>query len=109
EDTKNEKRWPRRMGDHIGRAREERCRKHRDRIGSWIKEACAQLWGWAARQKCAAVDYDDSERSFFPQFPWEQLRERLKIKCGDMGLTFRHTASGEVADKSPESAREAEV
>lgn len=98
EDTKHEKRWPQEMRDHINRARELRCRKHNDRIGTWCHEATKMLAEFALRQKAAEVLYDDSIQSYVESFPWARLKELLKNKLDERGIVLNEplSASGKV-------------
>lgn len=81
EDTKHEKRWPRRVRRHINEKRAERCRKQNDRIKSWCHESTAQLVGFAKRQKIGKIVLDNSNQDYLLRFPWFEWREKLKYKC----------------------------
>ena len=64
--------------------------KYRNRMSSATHEITASLASFAARRKCAVVRYDDSEHRFCPQFPWLQLREKLKYKLAELGIALEH-------------------
>ena len=100
EDTKHEKRWPHRMRRHINEARAARCVKQHCRLDSWIKQACAQVVGLAMRRRCGTIVFDDSCKSYFQEFPWHALRERLACKCVDAGILFQPSAAPAVGAES---------
>jgi len=87
-DTKYEKRWPKRAGKHMADARTRWVEKHQRRIKTWCHQASAALVGYAERQKVTVVRYDDTERSYLPDFPWAHLRELLSQKLGAVGIEF---------------------
>lgn len=109
DDTKYEKRWPAKQREFLNRARDERCRKHADRIGTFIDEATKIVAGLAERRRVAAVEYDDSERGFLPSFPYHRLKEGLRRKLDDRRIEFTSvSASGEMVDETPGLARVSE-
>jgi hypothetical protein len=107
DDTKYEKRWPKRMRANIKEARARRCDKNHRRLQSFMQQTVASLAGYAQRQKVGEVIYDDGEAGYMESFPWFQLRERLKTKLDEVGIAFTHQpASGNVMNESPEPSRE---
>lgn len=88
EDTKYEKRVPRKQRRHIDQAREERCAKHADRIKDFIHVATKEAVGYAVRQKIARVLFDYSCREYLPKFPWRQVEEILRYKLDDYGIAL---------------------
>jgi hypothetical protein len=88
EDTKHEKRWPRKMRENINKSRELRCQKHHDRIDSWNHEATAMLVKYAQRQGVSEVIYDDSCRSYLPAFRWHDLKTKFAHKLDAAGIAF---------------------
>jgi len=87
-DTKREKRWPKRAGRQMADARTRWVEKHHRRIDTWCHQATAALAQYAARQKVAAVRYDDNERSYLADFPWARLEGLLEQKLDALGITF---------------------
>lgn len=79
--------------------RERVVKKQKDRLASFCREAAAQLVGFAKRRKYAGIRWDDSERSFCPEFVWFQLKDRIAMKCNAEGLTFEDASA-----KVPESS-----
>lgn len=77
--------------------------KHRRRMDSAVKEAAAQICGFALRRRFSAIRYDDSRDKYAPSFPWYALRQRIATKCEDLGLVFDHVASGGAATEAAES------
>lgn len=88
EDTKREKRVPRRQRRHIDHAREDRCRKYRDRLETYCHEASKQLADFALRQGVSSVIYDDGVKEYLPHFPWHSLKEKLAYKLGERGISL---------------------
>ena len=104
EDSKYEKRWPRRARLNLNAHREDRCRKYGHRIGTFLDTASKMVAEFARRQGIATVEYDDSERGYLPEFPYHRLKELLTRKLDERGITL-HAASGEVVDENPDGAR----
>ena len=57
--------------------REAASRKFHDRMKTACYQAAAYVGGYAKRRHFAAVNYDDQERRWCAEFPWEMLRSRL--------------------------------
>lgn len=88
EDTKREKRVPRKMRRHIDQYREDRCRKHSDRINAFNHEVTSQLVNLAMRLRVGAICYDDSCRTYLGDYPYYDLSTKLKYKAEERGITF---------------------
>lgn len=97
EDTKREKRWPRKVMDNINKARDLRCEKNNNRLDSWAHEATAMLAAYATRNGVGEVIYDDSNKDYLPSFPWHTLKTKLKYKLEAAGLALMYDTR-EVAD-----------
>ena len=82
-----------------GRRGEAAAKYHR-RMQSAVQEIAAQLVGYAARRKYAALRYDDEVQTF-AEIPWFALRDRIAQKCDEAGIEFVH-ASGAVQEKVAE-------
>ena len=97
DDTKFEKRWPKRMREQMDERVKAWCRKQHKRMDSFTHESTAMLAAFAERRKVASVLYDDRDQGFAAQFPWAELRTKLEYKLRDrsIGITF---ASAEVVD-----------
>jgi hypothetical protein len=65
--------------------------KYRNRMSSAIREIAAQLVGYATRRGFSALEYDDSNTGFSPEFPYAALREQIGSKCEAAGLEFDHS------------------
>lgn len=74
EDTKREKRIPRKMRRHIDQALADRCRKYHDRIKSFCQEMASELCGLAERLGCAALAYDDEVKTYLEGFNYSLLK-----------------------------------
>jgi len=83
DDTKFEKRTPRRMRRQIDDHRAMRVSKHRNRVKTFVDQACRSLVGYAARRGYASIEYDDRERQYMPSFDYSQIEARLKTLCAD--------------------------
>lgn len=89
EDTKFEKRWPAWKRRRFLRVGEVRAQVRRDRVRTALQQAAACAVGFAARQGCVAVEYDDSERSYLPEWPWVEMRSAVRFRCEASGLSFQ--------------------
>ena len=76
-----------------------RCKKHDNRIDSFIKETAAHLVAYAVRRKAATLEYRDYDRRYLPNlfdgragFPWAQLKNRIEAKCEEARIVFTHIA-----------------
>lgn len=103
DDTKAEKRRPRRERAGIDERRKVWAQKYRRRMDSLTHEATAAIAGYARRQRVATVVYDDTDRSYVPEgFPWADLREKLRYKLAGEGIALEITsANGDVVEGSP--------
>lgn len=90
EDTKREKRVPRKMRRHIDQKRVDRCRKYNDRISTFCHEMSRQLVEFAARQKVATIIYDDEQKGYLGagRFAWARLREMVRYKALERSIEF---------------------
>jgi hypothetical protein len=68
--------------------RADAARKYRHRMNSATHEIAAQLAGYAARRRFAAVEYDDNERSYAPDLPWHRLAALIREKVEERGMEF---------------------
>jgi hypothetical protein len=64
---------------------------------SAVREAAAQVVGYARRKRFASVTYDDSARAFCPDFPFAALRERLRTECDAAGVRFEYSNDAKTA------------
>lgn len=109
EDTKFEKRWPKKMRAKFGDRRDRLVRRHRGVIDSWQKESVASLVGYAKRKRVTKIVYDETQGYRCNPYPWFQQRVRLAQKCDQEGIVFECVASGEVVDETAGAARVEEV
>lgn len=98
EDLKYEKRWPARTRARMVERLDLWCEKQHRRLKSFIDMTVAMVAAFAARQRVATVTYDDTNHAYIESFPWFQIKERLKIKLDEIGVTFE--ASAEVAESN---------
>lgn len=101
DDTKAEKRRPKRAMRGINERRAAWCRKHHRRLDSAIHEATAMLANFAARRGVAQVVLDTRERGFASSFPYHELEAKLTYKLDEHGIELTH-ASGDVVTDTPE-------
>jgi hypothetical protein len=81
--------------------RQAAARKYRQRMNSATHEIAAQLAGYAARRRFAAVEYDDNERSYAPDLPWYRLAALIREKVEERGMEF--IARGPLAPETGEA------
>jgi hypothetical protein len=81
--------------------REAAVHKQQNRMDSATHEAAAQLVGFAARRKFAAIRYDDSEKGFCGKFPWDRLKRLVVEKADACGINVEIVASAPVAQETP--------
>jgi hypothetical protein len=74
--------------------REAAARKYHNRMHSLANEVAHSLAAYARRRHFAAVEYNDSETSFCPDFPWRSLSERVKSKLHEFGVEFIARGAG---------------
>lgn len=95
--------------EHKRREYEQRCTKQRNRIDSFVKMTAAQLRRWAQYSRASVINYDDTERGYFPSFPWAAMRQAIAIACDDLGIAcnfVKESASERVSDEgNPGPAR----
>jgi hypothetical protein len=82
--------------------REAATAKYNQRLSSACHEIAAQLTGYAQRRHFAVLIYDDTERSYCPDFRYARLTELLQEKLDALGIEFR-LASGEAREKTEEA------
>jgi hypothetical protein len=108
-DLKHEKRWPadKRRRTTEGATAKSRMEKMNGRIDSERKQMVACLVGWLVRQGVGDVEYDDSETGYFDwtdtrggthrRFDMTRLREAVKCKCEEEGISFENVTGAEDA------------
>lgn len=95
-DLKYEKRWPAQKRRRMIAKCKPAIDRQKGRIDSELKQACAAVVGFVARQRCAVIVYDDGNRDFLPSWPWYTMRERLSCLCGEVGIGFQLRAVDDV-------------
>lgn len=88
QDSKYEKRWPKRSRRQLADFRAALVDRHRRRIDTFCHQASAMLAGYAERRRFATVRYDDSNKSFGEEFPWFRFKELLETKLNERGIGF---------------------
>lgn len=82
--------------------------KYRDRMESACHEISAHLSHYAFSRHFNGMRYDDSIKSFCPQFPYFRLKQMLKYKLDELGLILEVVASGDPVEKVAEPLVEEE-
>lgn len=107
EDTKREKRMPKKTRERAVGSGTRRAAKYRRRIQTFAHEASAQLANFADRSGATSVKYHDSVTDYLPEFPWYEFRDKLRYKLDERNIEFEH-ASGSAGEKSPEPLAKSE-
>lgn len=105
DDSKHERRKPKRRRKGTLMDYRDRCEKFHARQKSFIDETIAKVVGFAARNRVAVVRYRDQDRGFLPSFAYHVFALKLAEKCRAAGMQFEH-ASGDVVLKSREPLAE---
>lgn len=66
--------------------RESAARKYRHRMDSLVHETSSHLVKYAERRRFAIIRYDDTNKSYCPQFPWFALKEKIQYKAEAAGI-----------------------
>lgn len=107
DDSKWERRKPKRRRKAALTDYATRAAKFRDRQKSFMQETAAKVVGFAKRNGAGVVAYDDTLGGYFPSFSYFEFGVMLGNKCHAEGLFFdRVGASGGVSDKAPVTARD---
>jgi hypothetical protein len=88
DDTKYERRWPKRQRLHLTSYRAALVAKHRRRLDAWIHQATASLVGYALRRRVREIVYREDQGYRFNPFPWHRLRTMLAQKALAQGIQF---------------------
>lgn len=101
QDQKAELRQPRRKRIPINEHRKKLVEKQKNRLDSFCHETSAHLANYAARQGVASVEYDDTDKSYLAEFPWYRLKEMIRYKLDERGISLvtKEEASEAVQDK----------
>lgn len=81
--------------------RDVATRIYRARMKSAAQQIAAMIVGYAARRKFAAIWWDDTVRTFAPQFPWFDLGTQVALAADAAGIEFQAVASSGAVEKSP--------
>jgi hypothetical protein len=106
DDMKAEWRMPRRRRERIVGRQQDMAAPHHRYMNSEICRAAAMLVGFAVRRRLTGLVYDDRERRYVSLFPWHELERRIREACAREGVEYKHVASDEVVDETPDPARE---
>lgn len=101
EDAKREKRRPSTAQELMTARMAAMTAKHQARMTTWCQQAAAMAVGFAARNKCGTIAYNDACQDFMPHFPWHKLRTCLANKCDEAGIRLE-LSSGESARERPD-------
>jgi hypothetical protein len=84
----HERRRPRRRRQGLIDALGDLSRRSRLRVADACRTYAAHVAAYASRQRVVQVEYDDSDRSALPRFPWEQLRTAIASKLDERRIAF---------------------
>ena len=90
DDSKFERRFPRRRRMRTLLEYRLRGEKYRSRLDTFIHQVTAEVIGYASRRKFASIRYDDSDNRYLATFPWQQMRSAIATKAASAGLAFEH-------------------
>lgn len=91
EDTKYEKRWPKRSRRQMADYRSAAVERHHRRISTFCHQAAAMLAEYAARRGVAEVAYNDDDRTYLTEFPWFRFRQILAMKLEERGVQLLYS------------------
>lgn len=100
EDQKYEVRNPHRLQRKTAEDQQARTRKFRNRINTFVEQSAAQVVNHAKRRRLAIVRLDDTDHSFFSDFPWHRLVTGISQRCNAEGIIFERV-SGEKTTDTP--------
>lgn len=101
EDTKHEKRWPKRKLANINAFRAARCLRQNNRLKTFCQQVAAMIAGRASRRGYDVVELDTSNREYIPEgFPWSDFKIALASALAGKGITL-------IADEEPVDNEEA--
>jgi very-short-patch-repair endonuclease len=86
DDSKYEKRHPRRTRERMLVALDRRCQKMRNRLDNFLHSSSRLVVEYAKRHHVAEVQYDATDASYFPSFPWFVFGEKLKYKMEEANI-----------------------
>lgn len=97
DDTKFERRRPRKNKIDIAERRTKIVADHRRWMDDFCHKATAMVIGLAVRNRCGTIVYDDTNREWLDSFPWFKLHSMLQSKCEENSITLDRRT---VSDKS---------
>jgi hypothetical protein len=72
--------------------REASSQRFHARMATAADQAAAYVANYAKRRRFAAIEYNDSDKSYCEDFVWFRMRDRLKVLLDEYGIEF-HTSS----------------
>ena len=103
EDQKYEMRNPKRQQRKTAEDQQSRTRKFRNRINTFVDESAAQVVNHAKRRRLATIKLNDSDHSFFSDFPWHRLVSGISQRCNAEGIQFERSSTEKTTDTSRKS------
>lgn len=100
EDQKSELRRPKRKAKKSAEDMQLACLKMETRLKTFIDQTAAQIVGHAARRRLAKVTYNDDEKTYFHDFAWGRLMERIATVCNREGIEFEWSGAAKKAATS---------
>lgn len=88
EDTKHEKRWPKRIRRQLDDYRTIAVERHNRRMQTFCHQAAAMVAGYAERLGVAEVQFNATDKGYFSSFPWYVFQEMLQTKLNERSIQF---------------------
>jgi hypothetical protein len=67
--------------------------KFHQRMSTACHQIAMQIAGYANRRRFAQVRYDDTERGFVGEFPWQRLQDLIAEKLDALGIEYEHVVT----------------
>lgn len=85
--------------------------RHERWMSCWLNNRSRELVDYAKRKNVGIIDYDDSDKSFAPKFPWFVLKTLVSQKAQVEGIEFvdRNPPKGDADRRKEAKTREAAV
>ena len=81
------------------------AQKYYHRLQKAAEQTAAYLSGYARRRRFETIEFNDSQRSYCPNFQWAELRSRIEALCEENGIEFRASSELPKGTSSPLAER----
>lgn len=88
DNSKHERRRPRRRRRDVRQAYAKRTARHADRVRTFMHTTAAQVAGLAQRRNVATVRAELTDRGYLPSFAWARFQEVLYQKLDERGIAL---------------------